>query len=68
LKDKFGKSASQIIAEKAKEKKKDKRHEERQTKERLEQAIQKGRTRPMLLEQTADSYKANSNLVLLKAT
>ena len=41
---------------------------EQQTREKLEAAISKGRTRPMLLEQTAESNKARSNLAFLKAT
>ena len=34
----------------------------------IQDAIKKGRSRPMLLEQSASDYKASSNLAFLKAT
>lgn len=34
----------------------------------IQDAIKKGRSRPMLLEQSASDHKASSNLAFLKAT
>ena len=34
----------------------------------IQEAIRKGRNRPMLLEQSASDYKASSNMAFLKAT
>jgi len=44
------------------------REQEERQKAALEAAVKKGRSRPMLLEQTAADHKASSNLSFLKAT
>jgi len=68
LKNKFGKSASLIISELAKEKIANMKEQEAKTKAVLAAAIKKGRSGPMLLEQSAADHRASSNLSFLKAT
>jgi hypothetical protein len=68
LKSKFGKSASQVINEKAKEKRDHMRKEEAAARKVIEDAKKRAKQRPMLLEQTQDDLKAATNLTFLKAT
>jgi len=68
LKQKFGKSSDKIIREKVKDSREAMRKQEIGNKKALEDAVKKGRSRPMLLETSTADYKANSNLSMLKAT
>lgn len=68
LKNKFGKSAEVVVAEKTKEAIARMRKEEKEQKERLQAAIKRGRSGPMLLEKSAADYRAHSNIAFLKAT
>lgn len=67
LKAKFGKSASQIIHEQARERRDTAKKSELKMKEELQAAIARGQNRPMLLEQSAADHAASSNLAFLKA-
>ena len=68
LKSKFGQSAESRIQEAIKEKKKATAEQNKKTAEALQEAIKKGRSRPMLFEQGASDHAAASNLAYLKAT
>ena len=68
LKQRFTTPADKIIEEKVQEARKVMREQERKQKEAIAQMVQKGRNRPMLLEQDATYQKNQSNLAFLKAT
>lgn len=57
-----------MIAEACAERKRDQRKNEKMSREKLKEAIEKGRSRPMLLDQDAQYNKERSNLAFLKAT